>query len=277
MPNRNEDLTEFAAPPFNSLSDVRGDPINADLRILFAGNQYMVLPELMGAFDAEGQGSVFYETLPPGVLLKQFHAGGIRIGSLELRFIPDVVAASPAALAELHQQGLIGEPATYASNDLTIIVAAGNPKGIADVNDLARHGVRVALPDPETEGIGDLALEVLRGAGGEALEDEVFHAKRSSGETVLTSIHHRQSPAWIAQGEVDAAIVWTTEAIHLQAEGVPVEAVAISPEINQRGEYAAAVVHQAPHPRVAAAFLEFLTGPMGAHIYAEFGFDIQTG
>jgi len=275
MPNHNEGLTEFAAPPFNSLSDVQGDPINADLRILFAGNQYMVLPDLMGAFDAEGQGSVFYETLPPGVLLKQFHAGGIRIGSLELRFIPDVVAASPAALAELHEQGSIGAPVTYASNDLTIIVARGNPKGIADINDLARHGVRVALPDPETEGIGDLALTVLRGAGGEALEDEVFHAKRSAGDTVLTSIHHRQSPAWIAQGEVDAAIVWTTEATHLQAEGVPVEAVGIPLDINQRGEYAAAVVQHAPHPRVAGAFLEFLTGPMAAHIYGEYGFDTR--
>src|SRR5699024_11908465 len=82
MPNP-EQLTEFAAPPFNSLSDVRGDPLNADLRILFAGNQYMVLPELMSAFDGEGPRSVFYETLPPGILIQQFLPVGIRIGSLE--------------------------------------------------------------------------------------------------------------------------------------------------------------------------------------------------
>src|SRR5690625_3575846 len=129
MPNR-EQLTEFAAPPFNSLSDVRGDPLNADLRILFAGNQYMVLPELMGAFDGEGPRSVFYETLPPGILIQQFRAGGIRIGSLELRFTPDVLAASPAALGELHEEGLLGEPLTDASNDLAVLLAGGTQTGI---------------------------------------------------------------------------------------------------------------------------------------------------
>ena len=273
MPNR-EQLTEFAAPPFNSLSDVRGDPLNADLRILFAGTQYMVLPELMGAFDGEGPRSVFYETLPPGILIQQFRAGGIRIGSLELRFTPDVLAASPAALGDLHEEGLLGEPKTYASNDLALLVAEGNPHGIRGLSDLGVPGIRVALPDPQTEGVGGLALAALEAAGGRALREEVCEAKRDSGETVLTSIHHRQSPAWVSQDWVDAAIVWSTEATHLQRDGAHVEGVRIAPEHNQRGEYAAAVVNDAPHEEAAQEFLEFLTGATAAHIYAEFGFDV---
>lgn len=273
MPNP-EQLTEFAAPPFNSLSDVRGDPLNADLRILFAGNQYMVLPELMSAFDGEGPRSVFYETLPPGVLIQQFRAGGIRIGSLELRFTPDVLAASPAALNRLHEEGLVAAPQTYASNDLALLVAKGNPNGISGLRDLRAAGIRVALPDPQTEGIGDLALAALEAAGGESLREEVFHTKRDTGETVLTSIHHRQSPAWISQGWVDAAIVWSTEAAHLERDGAPVEGVTITPEHNQRGEYAAALVNDAPHDEAAKDFLEFITGGTAAHIYSEFGFDV---
>src|SRR5690625_7115201 len=60
----------------------------------------------------------------------------------------------------------------------------------------------------------------------------------------------------------------------LQRDGAHVEGVRIAPEHNQRGEYAAAVVNDAPHEEAAQEFLEFLTGATAAHIYAEFGFDV---
>jgi molybdate transport system substrate-binding protein len=91
---------EFAAAPFDMVEDLCGDP-GADLVVFFAGNQYMVVPDLVEGFLAAqpSAGSVFYETLPPGVIAAQLRAGGLRMGSLVLRVRPDVMASGPAALA----------------------------------------------------------------------------------------------------------------------------------------------------------------------------------
>ncbi|HUW77338.1 MAG TPA: substrate-binding domain-containing protein [Candidatus Nanopelagicaceae bacterium] len=156
------DLAQFSAAPFDAVTDLCGDPTTAGLRALFAGNQYMVLPDLVVA---------------------QLRQGGLRMGSLELCFTPDIVAASPRALDELLDEALVGPAAIYASNVLALLVRAGNPSQVMGLTDLARPGLRVALPDPATEGIGRLALQALSAAGGDQLHDEVFDAKRRRGET----------------------------------------------------------------------------------------------
>ena len=270
------DLARFAAAPFDAVSDLCGDPTSAGLRALFAGNQYMVLPDLVADFlnIYPDVGSVFYETLPPGIVVAQLRQGGLRMGSLELCFTPDIIAASPSALNELHDEGLVGPACIYASNVLALLVRAGNPSEVVDLTDLARPGLRVALPDPVTEGIGRLALQALTAAGGDPLHDEVFDAKRRRAETVLTSIHHRQSPAWLAEGTTDVAFVWETEARHQIASGAPVELVPIDAAVNQRGRYAVAVVNQAPHRAAAQGFLEYLTGSAGKAVYRRYGFTV---
>ncbi len=276
-PDPRPDLAEFAAAPFDAVADLCGDPTTAGLHALFAGNQYMALPDLVAGFLAahSDTGPVFYETLPPGIVVAQLRQGGLRMGSLELRFTPDIIAASPRALTELHDEGLVGPPSTYASNVLALLVRAGNPASVSGLADLARPGLRVALPDPRTEGIGRLALQALTAAGGEQLHDTVFDAKRRIQETVLTSIHHRQSPAWLSAGTTDVAVVWETEAHHLIAQGAPVESVPIDPLVNQRGHYAAAMVTGAPHRASAESFLAYLIGPAGKAVYSRYGFTVE--
>ncbi len=50
----------------------------ADLVLFVAGNQFMVMEELLGAFQSKYPEvkKIFYETLPPGLELKQILAGG---------------------------------------------------------------------------------------------------------------------------------------------------------------------------------------------------------
>lgn len=267
-------LVEFAAAPFDAVADLCGDPTTAGLRALFAGNQHMALPDLVSDFREAhpGVGSVFYETLPPGIVVAQLRRGGLRMGSLELSFTPDVIAASPQELGKLEAEGLVGASRTYASNVLALLVRAGNPEQVSTLADLARPGLRVALPDPETEGIGRLALRALSAAGGNRLRDQVFDVKRRAGETVPTSIHHRQSPAWLAEGSTDVAFVWETEATQQLDLNAPLEMVAIDAAVNQRGFYAVAVVTAAPHRGSAELFVDFLTSPSGLAVYAKHGF-----
>jgi hypothetical protein len=52
------------------------------------------------------------------------------------------------------EEELSGEPRRYASNTLALLAARGNPHHVTGLGDLARPGLRVALPNPETESIG---------------------------------------------------------------------------------------------------------------------------
>lgn len=268
-----EGIAQFSAAPFDMAEDLCGDPA-ADLVVFLAGNQFMVLPELVDGFLAAhpSAGSVFYETLPPGIVAEQFRRGGLRMGSLELRVQPDVLALSPAALAELHADGRVEPPRTYASNDLALLVKAGNPARVTGWGDLARPGLRVAFPDPRNEGIGGLALEAIQAAGGPGLRALVEHGKRDAGEVVFTTIHHRQGPAWLADGTTDIAVVWSTEALYHEARRAPFDTVVIAEAENRRGRYAASVVAGTAHREAAVSFMEYLCGEAGRAIYAAHGF-----
>ncbi len=256
---------EFAAAPHDMVADLVGDVMQADLRVLLAGNQYMAVPALVEHFRRGQQPppEVFYETLPPGVLVAQLRRGALRVGTLVLRFVPDVLAAGPEILHRLHEEGLVGRPRTYAGNVLSLLVRSGNPAAVHGWADLARPDVRVALPNPETEGIGRKALDAMTAAGGEDLRTLVLDRQRHGHLVRMTSIHHRQAVDWLRDGQVDVAVVWDTEARHHRETGAPVQEVTLPPEHSQVGTYAAAPVAGAPHPDTAAAFVDFLATGAG--------------
>ncbi|MFC5994809.1 molybdate ABC transporter substrate-binding protein [Pseudonocardia hispaniensis] len=262
----------------DAIADLHGDPLTAELVLFMNGNQFMVMPELVSAFRAAHPqvGGVFYETIPPGVLLEQTRCGALRMGELVLSVRPDVVAAGPSALAPLHRDGLIETPRVYASNDLAIMVASGNPVGVTGLADLARPEVRVAMPNPVTEGVGELIAQALERAGGVGLRGEVMERKVTAGTTRMTRIHHRESMLWLESGQVDVCPLWTTEARYHQERGAAVEIVPIPPEHNVTGRYSAAVTRKARHAEAAGAFIEFLCRD-GAEIYRRYGFGHPIG
>lgn len=275
MCDLDSDLAIFAVPPFDMVEDLCGDPLTADLNVLVAGNQFMVMPDLIAGFIAGRPHvrEVFYETLPPGILINQVRMGGLAMGALRLHIRPDVIAASSSALAELVADGLCGPYRTYATNDLTVLVAAGNPLGLTSLEELAGPGVRVAIPDPKTEGIGRLALDAFEKAGGIKLREQIEFVKRADQTALFTTIHHRQSPAWLSEGAIDAAIVWSTEALFHIGQGAAFEEVKIDSAHNRIGDYAAAVLVAAPHPDDANASLDYLVGANGSAHYGRHGFE----
>lgn len=75
-------MTENALPviPADRADDMHHLEIaaEADLVLFMAGNQFMVMPEIISAFQTRNPEikKIFYETLPPGLELKQILAGG---------------------------------------------------------------------------------------------------------------------------------------------------------------------------------------------------------
>lgn len=261
-------------PPVDAIEDLHGDMIGAELGLFMNGNQFMVMDELVDAFlrgHPEVHGA-FYETLPPGVLVQQVRSGALRMGRLLITRRADVLAASPDALEQLAGEGLVRRPIVYAANDLAILVPDADHAGVEGLADLGRPGVRVAMPDPRTEGVGQLISRALERAGGPSLRTTVMEEKVARGETRLTQIHHRQSALWLLAGEVDAAPLWSTEARYHQGRGAPFRTVAIPDDHNVTGRYGAAVVEGGGDRRRGEAFLEFLLSATAAAIYASYGF-----
>lgn len=266
----------FSAPPVDAIADLHGDIVDPQLVVFFAGNQFMVVHDLVEAFrkaHPEYQ-RVFVETLPPGILARQIESGSLVMGNLKIALRPDVFTDGKASVAA-HQakHGWFAETYDYARNPLAILVAKGNPKGIRGLADLGRPEVRVSMPNPQWEGIATPIEASYRKAGGEALDQAIMQAKVKDGSTFLTTIHHRQSPLRVLQGESDAAPVWATEAF-FQQEILhrPVETVAIPAEQNTTATYTAARMKDAPHAQAAKDFLAFMRSDAAQAVYHKYGF-----
>lgn len=267
-----EQFPSLTSPGSNVLTDLVGDPIGAGLRIAMNGNQFMAVPELMSAWAAHRADAptVFYQTLPPGLLVQQVQSRGIAIGTLLLTLLPDVITAGPDMLEPLAAEGLVRAPRNYASNDLSMLVTGSAP--VTALADLGLPGVRVAMPDPATEGVGRLIVAALRAAGGADLVESVMDAKVTSGQTLLTRIHHRESVEWLSQGLVDVAPMWTTEVTYHCDRRTELCRVDIDPAHNQTGTYSVAVVNGTGREAWAERFAEFMVGDVAAQIYAAHGF-----
>lgn len=268
---------EFTVPQVDNLPDFHGSLNDPGLVIFVGGNYYFAMAPLVKAFEAEHpdlRGRIYYITIPPGLLIRMMEAGNtITVGNMTWTVAPDVFAAGLRKVEEQIQAGRLAAPALpYATNDLTIMVPKGNPAGIRSVSDLGRPNVRVVMPNPEWEGVARQIENTLRKAGGDALEQMVYHTKVRDGRTILTHIHHRQTPLFLMQGLADAGITWKSEAVFQEQAGHPIGHVDIPAGENTTAVYAAAMVKGAPHPRAAKAWLAFLRSPTALAIFARYGF-----
>jgi ABC-type molybdate transport system substrate-binding protein len=268
---------EFTVPPADVLADFHGSLDNPQLVLFASGNYFFALGELVTAFgDTHPQyrGHVFYETLPPGLLLKQMDAGGtVTSGNMTWTVKPDIYLAELAASTQLVESGRLVAPViTFATNDLAIMVRAGNPVRVATLADLGRAGLPLAMPNPEFEGVARQIRASLVKAGGEALAELVYGKKVRDGQTVLTRIHHRQTPLFLMQHLVEAGVTWRSEAIFQEEIGNPIEHVDIPTGVNTLANYSAAMVAGAPHAQAARAWLDFVGSDNAFKILERYGF-----
>ncbi|MCL4537967.1 MAG: substrate-binding domain-containing protein [Nitrospirae bacterium] len=275
MSDRSTGEIELTVPPVDNVLDLHGDPLRADLVIFLNGNQWMVMDELLAAFYQEHPEikHIFYETIPPGILLQQIRRGAIRVGELVISVPPDIYTAGREEMEELLKDGFIKEYFQYAENELAIMVPFGNPKGIMGLIDLERPDIRVCMPNPEAEGVGRLIVRAMEKAGGQGLVKTVMEKKVDNGTTYITRIHHRETIYRMLKGESDVGPLWISEALYQKRIGSPLDYVDIPEEHNQKGKYFIAIVEKTLKHRAAAeAFVRFMLSKKARDIYASYGF-----
>jgi ABC-type molybdate transport system substrate-binding protein len=280
-PDKNEDLKLYAAAGAILKGPGALDRMQreAGLILWLAGNQFFAMDSVVRAFQAQNPGiAVGLITLPPGLLLEAIEKGGWSYQGKRYPGRPDVYASvSLGHLKQLKQAGLMDRYAIYMHNEMVLMVAKGNPKGIRGIGDLARADVRSSMPNPVNEGIMQFyARKVLERHGlWQALsggKECVFC--QSTPNNWFTRVHHRETPERILAGQSDTGIVWVTEAIEAQRAGSRVDSVRLPPEDSLRDEvsYAIGMLTNSPRKAAAERYLAFLATPGGKAAYAEFGF-----
>jgi molybdate transport system substrate-binding protein len=267
----------FTEPDADNLADFHGDPIHPSLVLYVGGNYFFAMAPLVQAFEThypQYKGHVYWETIPPGLLVTQMENGGtVTVGNMTWTVPADVYLAGLKAVQKQIDAGRLQAPAEpYVTNTLTIMVPADNPAHITGLADLGRPEVRLAMPNPKFEGIARQIKTSLEHAGGDTLLNDVYGTKVADGSTVLTHIHHRQTPLWIMQGKAQAGVTWQSEAMFEEQAGHPISHVDIPAADNTTAIYAGAMATHAPHAEAAQRWLDFIRSPAGLAIFERYGF-----
>lgn len=268
---------DATVPGVDNVPDLHGDVNDPQLVVFFAGNQYMLVNELLDEFRKAHPEfrRVFAETLPPGILARQVEEGALVIGNMRIALQPDVFTAGAGRMRSLQKEhDWFSGLEDYARNRLAIMTYAGNPAHVTGWRDLARPELEICMPNPEYEGIAEGAIiPALEQTAGEKWVDAIYRTKVADGTTFLTHIHHRETPMKIMAHECAAGAVWYTEAyFHAEIAHHPLALVTIPDAENKTVTYTAGVLRTAPHPEAAAEFVRFMTGPQGQALYRKYGF-----
>ncbi len=275
------DKKDLPIIPSNRSDDLHNLEIadSPDLVLFMAGNQFMAMGEIISAFQKEYPDiqKIFYETLPPGLELKQILSGGAVFRDKILDVHPDIYSSvTEKGMKTLEDSGHInrGDYHLYLHNRLTLMVPIGNPAKINSVTDLGRDEIRISQPDPENEDIAFHIMDMYRQAGGDSLVKRIMEEKRADGTTLFTVVHHRETPLRIAERTVDVGPVWATEVIHARSSGLEFDVVEPGEDLDQRDKtnYYICRLKDAPHPDNAEKFLNFIRSASAQEIYKKYGF-----
>jgi molybdate transport system substrate-binding protein len=171
----------------------------------------------------------------------------------------DVYAAANARYPdELHAEGLVEEPQTFATNRLVLIVPKDNPAGIEAYEDVAEPGVKLVVA-AESVPVGEYTREVLGTLGLEGALDNVV-----SNEDDVKGVVGK-----VALGEADAGFVYSTDAA---VAGQDVTVIELPEGSQPPIEYKIAVVSDTDDQQAAQAFVDSVLSDQGQAVLREAGF-----
>jgi molybdate transport system substrate-binding protein len=201
----------------------------------------------------------------PGVVIRyNFGASGDLQKQIEAGAPVDLfVSAAARQMDELEKKALIlpATRRTFARNVLTVVKPADSKIDIARPADLLDPRVtRIVIGNPKTVPVGQYAEESLRALGlWEKLQPRLVFSENV-----------RQALDYVARGEVEAGIVYTTDAA-VRARDVK-EAFRPPEDTYRPVTYPVAVVKDARHPALASGFIDLLMSREGQQLLARFGF-----
>ena len=216
------------------------------LRVSAASSLSEAFGEIESAFERENPDVDVVLNLAGSSLLREQILSGAPV---------DVFAsASREIMEQISDAGLVsGRPSVFALNQIEIAVPPGNPAGVTGISDFARDELFLGLCEAQVP-CGILARAALDAAGVVAAPDTNEQSVRS----LLTKIE---------AGELDAGMVYATDVLAGEVEGIQLPA-----QYSTVAEYPMAALSGSSHPAAATAFVDFVLSSAGQAILARYGF-----
>ena len=243
---------------------------SSNLTIFAAASLANAFPEIADVFVTEHPGASITFNFTGSQRLRtqlEFGAGADIFASADRRQMDLAVGA-----------GLIlGDPVAFAGNSLVVIVPlAGGPgetnsgARVQGLDGLARDGVKLALALPVVPA-GGYARDLLRNLEADVAELRPGYASRVLDNVVTLEPNVRGVLQKVALGEVDAGIVYRTDAATEYAAS-KVEVVSIPEGSNIVAEYPIAVLRDAANPGLAEEFVRFVLRERAQTILSSYAF-----
>lgn len=236
--------------------DRAGRPATVPLTVGIAASLIDLFQAMQRAFEAQEPAvSLRFTVASSGLLQRQ----------IEQRAPIDVFAsAGEAQMDALVRQSLLmpDSRAVFAQNRLVIVQPAGQEPWIRALEDLGQPRLRrLALGNPETVPAGRYAQAALESAG--------LYQSLAQAQKLVFAENVRQALTYVEQGNVDAGLVYATDAQGRDRAQV-VYRLPVDATLPIR--YPIAVVAATPYPAEAQRFVDFVRSEAGQAIARRFGF-----
>ena len=206
--------------------------------------------------------------------------GGFEADVVALSLEPDIEQIARAKLIT-HDWRAMPNRGIVSRSIVVIAVRAGNPKRIADWDDLRRAGVEVVTPNPRTSGGAMWNIAAMYGAalrgGTSAPAGDSAAAARLLGDVLKNVIimdkGARESLITFEKGIGDAAITYENEVIVARQSGQKVDYVVPRATIIIENPVAVVDAYADAHGNraLADAFVRFLATPDAQKAYGRYG------
>lgn len=197
-------------------------------------------------------------------ILFNFGASGDLARQIEGGAPVDVFAsAAQKDMNSLQEKGMLaqGTRKNFSANAIALIIPIKSKLKITSFEDLKKTEVKlIAIGNPKTSPAGRYAEEVI----------SYYKLTTALKDRLILSETVRQALDYTARGEVDAAIIFATDAAVRAAD---VKTAAIAPEQSHKPiVYPIAIVKSSKNTEKAKAFIDFVLSADGKKILEKHGF-----
>jgi molybdate transport system substrate-binding protein len=210
---------------------------------------------LTGSFTELGQE---FESQHPGVSVKFAFDSSATLALQATQGAPaDVLATADTVTMDRATSAQASSPQAFGTNVMVLATPASNPAHIESLADLNRPSVKFVMCVPTAP----------CGKVGQALLDQ----DHITGTPVSQEVDVKSVLARLTEGEADAGIVYTTDAV---AAGDQVTALPIQGSAKQVTTYPIVALEQSEHADLAQQFVDLVTGSTGQEILEKAGFGL---
>ncbi len=207
---------------------------------------------------------IFMETHPGTRVIFNFGGSGDLARQIERGAPVDIFAsAAPKDMDDIDRKGLVASNSrkNFAGNALVLVKPINSSIPINSFQDLRRREVgKIAIGNPQTVPAGRYAEEALRH----------FNLWEGLKEKLVFAENVRQVLDYVARDEVDAGLVYSTDAV---ARAMEVKVVMTLPEgSHQPVVYPIGVIKGTEEESLSKAFVDLVASAQGQGILDKYGF-----